>query len=47
MNLLRIVPQPVYWCPGHWLWLNGLYSLSEIRERMSFAGGEWCEKGVT
>jgi len=44
MNLTRIVPQPVYWCPCHWLWLNMLYDYSEIRERMAFVNGEWCEK---
>ncbi len=44
MNLTRIVPQPVYWCPGHWLWLNLLYDYSEIRQRMIFVDGVWCEK---
>lgn len=47
MNLTRIVPQPVYWCPGYWLWLNMLYDYSEIRERMSYVNGEWCEKMIT
>lgn len=47
MNLLCIVPQPVCWRPGYWLWLNGLYDYSEISERMSYVNGEWCEKMIT
>lgn len=43
MTLTRIVPQPQYWGKGCWLWLNGLYSYSEIRERMTFVDGVWCE----
>ena len=45
MNLTCIVPQPQYWGNGYWLWLNLLYSYSEIRQRMTFVDGVWCERG--
>lgn len=43
MNLFRIVPKPQYWGKGCWLWLNMLYSWDEIKQRMAFVDGVWCE----